>query len=93
MILGALRGFLSDRLTGPADSGVEAGFAALARAPARRRRRREPRSGATDAFLARFTATGAVTVAAQVGGDGFNGPSHFAFELAGDRVARMTIRG
>jgi hypothetical protein len=31
-------------------------------------------------------------VAAQVGGDGFNGPSHFAFRVAGDRVARMTIR-
>ena len=35
---------------------------------------------------------GAVTVAAQVGGGGFNGPSHFTFEVAGDRVARMTIR-
>jgi hypothetical protein len=34
-----------------------------------------------------------VTVAAQVGGNGFNGPSHFAFQLAGGRVARMTIRG
>jgi hypothetical protein len=32
------------------------------------------------------------TVAAQVGGDGFNGPSHFAFTVSGDRVARMTIR-
>jgi hypothetical protein len=31
-------------------------------------------------------------VTAQVGGDGFNGPSHFAFAIAGDRVARMTIR-
>ncbi len=35
---------------------------------------------------------GAVTVTAQVGGGGFNGPSHFTFEVAGDRVARMTIR-
>jgi SnoaL-like domain len=35
---------------------------------------------------------GATVVAAQVGGDGFNGPSHFAFRLDGDRVARMTIR-
>ena len=36
---------------------------------------------------------GATTlVTAQVGGDGFNGPSHFSFEVAGDRVARMTIR-
>jgi hypothetical protein len=31
-------------------------------------------------------------VAAEVGGNGFNGPSHFTFEVAGDRVARMTIR-
>jgi ketosteroid isomerase-like protein len=32
------------------------------------------------------------TVTAQVGGDGFNGPSHFTFRLDGDQVARMTIR-
>ena len=32
------------------------------------------------------------TVTAQVGGDGFNGPSHFTFRVDGDRVARMTIR-
>jgi hypothetical protein len=31
-------------------------------------------------------------VTAQVGGDGFNGPSHFSFAVEGDRVARMTIR-
>jgi hypothetical protein len=31
-------------------------------------------------------------VDAEVGGRGFNGPSHFAFGVAGDRVARMTIR-
>ena len=31
-------------------------------------------------------------ITAQVGGDGFNGPSHFSFRVAGDRVARMTIR-
>ncbi|WP_272473211.1 nuclear transport factor 2 family protein [Baekduia alba] len=31
-------------------------------------------------------------VTAQVGGDGFNGPSHFAFTVDGDRVARMAIR-
>jgi ketosteroid isomerase-like protein len=31
-------------------------------------------------------------VTAQVGGNGFNGPSHFAFRTAGDRVTRMTIR-
>ncbi len=31
-------------------------------------------------------------VTAEVGGDGFNGPSHFSFVLDGDRVSRMTIR-
>jgi ketosteroid isomerase-like protein len=31
-------------------------------------------------------------VTAQVGGDGFNGPSHFRFAVDGDRVSRMTIR-
>jgi hypothetical protein len=31
-------------------------------------------------------------VTAQVGGNGFNGPSHFAFDVAGPRIARMTIR-
>ncbi len=36
---------------------------------------------------------GETVVTAQVGGRGFNGPSHFAFAVAGDRVARMTIRG
>ncbi|OLT11331.1 polyketide cyclase [Pseudonocardia sp. CNS-139] len=35
---------------------------------------------------------GAVVVTALVGGDGFKGPSHFAFDVSGDRVARMTIR-
>jgi hypothetical protein len=35
---------------------------------------------------------GAITVAATVGGDGFNGPSHFTFDVAGDFLARMTIR-
>jgi hypothetical protein len=35
---------------------------------------------------------GDIEIAAQVGGDGFNGPSHFAFRAAGDKVARMTIR-
>jgi hypothetical protein len=33
-----------------------------------------------------------VTVAAEVGGNGFNGPSHFTFRVEGDRVARITIR-
>ena len=32
------------------------------------------------------------TVEAQVGGSGFNGPSHFSFAVRGGRVARMTIR-
>ncbi len=31
-------------------------------------------------------------VKAQVGGDGFNGPSTFTFQVEGDLVARMTIR-
>ncbi len=34
-----------------------------------------------------------VTVTAQVGGDGFNGPSDFAFTVAGDRVSLMRITG
>ena len=32
------------------------------------------------------------TVIADVGGDGFNGPSTFIYAVDGDRVARMTIR-
>jgi hypothetical protein len=35
---------------------------------------------------------GATTVTAQVGGEGFNGPSHFTFAVEDDRVSRMTIR-
>jgi hypothetical protein len=35
---------------------------------------------------------GTTTVAAEVGGNGFNGPSHFIFRVEGDLVARMTIR-
>jgi ketosteroid isomerase-like protein len=35
---------------------------------------------------------GATTVTATVGGDGFNGPSHFTFVVDGDCVTRMTIR-
>jgi hypothetical protein len=31
-------------------------------------------------------------VKAQVGGNGFNGPSHFSFRVSGDRISRMTIR-
>jgi ketosteroid isomerase-like protein len=43
--------------------------------------------------LAAETRDGATTITAEVGGDGYNGPSHFSFELTGDRVSRMTIRG
>ncbi|WP_280427713.1 nuclear transport factor 2 family protein [Nocardia brasiliensis] len=32
------------------------------------------------------------TVIAQVGGNGFNGPSTFVFTTADDKVSRMTIR-
>lgn len=35
---------------------------------------------------------GETVVTAQVGGNGFNGPSHFSFRVAGDRLSRMTIR-
>jgi ketosteroid isomerase-like protein len=35
---------------------------------------------------------GATTVTATVGGHGFNGTSHFTFQLQDDRVSRMTIR-
>jgi hypothetical protein len=41
----------------------------------------------------RFRVTGGSTeLKAQVGGDGFNGPSTFTFDAEGDRLARMTIR-
>ena len=40
-----------------------------------------------------WTARGDETlVTATVGGDGFTGPSHFAFRVGGDHVERMTIR-
>jgi hypothetical protein len=32
------------------------------------------------------------TITAEVGGKGFNGPSHFTFEVRDDLVSRMTIR-
>lgn len=38
------------------------------------------------------TDDGNVLVTVTVSGNGFNGPSHFTFQLAGDHVARMTIR-
>jgi hypothetical protein len=34
-----------------------------------------------------------VTVSAQVGGNGFNGPSDFAFTVTGDRITLMRITG
>lgn len=34
-----------------------------------------------------------IEVRAQVGGNGFNGPSRFSFRVESDRVSRMTIRG
>ncbi len=34
----------------------------------------------------------ATVVTAEVGGEGFNGPSHFSFLVDGARVSRMTIR-
>ena len=33
------------------------------------------------------------TVTADVGGEGYNGPSRFAFQVADERVTRMTISG
>jgi len=35
---------------------------------------------------------GQTVVTAQVGGNGFNGPSHFSFRISDERVSRMTIR-
>jgi hypothetical protein len=35
---------------------------------------------------------GETVVTAEVGGNGFNGPSHFSFRVEGDLVSRMTIR-
>ena len=35
---------------------------------------------------------GKTVITAEVGGNGFNGPSHFRFQLEGDQVTRMTIR-
>jgi hypothetical protein len=32
-----------------------------------------------------------LTIVTQVGGDGFNGPSHFTFEVADGLIASMTI--
>lgn len=46
----------------------------------------------TLAVTAVETSGDTTTVTADVGGDGFNGPSHFSFQVQGDLVARMTIR-
>ena len=35
---------------------------------------------------------GLTVVSAEVGGTGFNGPSHFSFDVDGPKVTRMTIR-
>ena len=35
---------------------------------------------------------GKITISADVGGDGYNGPSHFTFTRRDGLVARMTIR-
>lgn len=35
---------------------------------------------------------GTTVITATVGGEGFNGPSHFRFQVEGDRVVRMSIR-
>jgi hypothetical protein len=35
---------------------------------------------------------GETVITADVGGKGFNGPSHFSFRVEGDLVSRMTIR-
>ena len=32
-----------------------------------------------------------LTIVTQVGGDGYNGPSHFTFDVQGDLIASMTI--
>ena len=34
----------------------------------------------------------AIVITAEVGGEGFNDPSHFTFLVDGDHVSRMTIR-
>jgi hypothetical protein len=34
-----------------------------------------------------------LTIRTQVGGDGFNGPSHFTFDVQNDQLASMTITG
>jgi hypothetical protein len=43
----------------------------------------------TDTLVA--TAGNPLTIVTQVGGDGFNGPSHFTFAVADGLIASMTI--
>jgi hypothetical protein len=38
------------------------------------------------------TSGGSTTILADVGGSGYNGPSHFTFTVRDDHVSRMTIR-
>jgi hypothetical protein len=35
---------------------------------------------------------GKTVIAVEVGGEGFNGPSRFKFQIEGDKVTRMTVR-
>jgi hypothetical protein len=46
---------------------------------------------ATFSDVAVSTPGNPVTITTQVGGDGYNGPSHFTFDVQGDRIASMTI--
>ncbi|MDX6295294.1 MAG: hypothetical protein QOH50_4369 [Kribbellaceae bacterium] len=46
---------------------------------------------ATFSDVAVSTPGNPVTITAQVGGDGYNGTSHFTFDVQGDRIASMTI--
>lgn len=47
---------------------------------------------ALDVREAHVGPNGDVTIGADVGGEGFNGPSHFTFRLRDGLVSRMTIR-
>jgi hypothetical protein len=38
------------------------------------------------------TADNETTISADVGSEGYNGPSHFTFTVSGDLVSRMSIR-
>jgi hypothetical protein len=47
---------------------------------------------ALDVRESHVASDGEVTIGADVGGDGFNGPSHFTFRLRDGLVSRTTIR-